>query len=52
MQLVNILKKIKTLVGPIMILVKIEKNNKISGRVKVEPLDIKKRFMHSMLQKK
>ena len=51
-QLVNILKKIKTLVGPIMILVKIEKNNKISGRVKVEPLDIKKRFMHSMLQKK
>ena len=50
-QLVNILKKLKTLVGPIMILVKIEKNNKISGRVKVEPLDIKKRFMHSILQK-
>ena len=50
-QLVNIIKKIKTLVGPIVILVKIEKSNKISGRVKVEPLDIKKRFMRSMLQK-
>ena len=50
-RLVSILKKIKTLVGPIMILVKIEKNNKVSGRVKIEPLDIKKRFMRSMLQK-
>ncbi|NWJ29668.1 sulfopyruvate decarboxylase subunit beta [Marine Group I thaumarchaeote] len=50
-ELLKIIKKIKKVVGPIMILIKIKKNKKICGRVTIEPLDIKNRFMHSTLQK-
>ena len=48
-QLENILKKIRKIVGPIMIHVKIAKTNKIGKRVNIEPIDIKKRFMKSQL---
>jgi len=48
-QLLNIVKKIKNVIGPIMILIKIKKNKKVGKRVKIEPLKIKKRFMQSIL---
>jgi len=44
----EILSKIKTLSGPILILVKIEKSNNVSERVKISPVTIKKRFMNSI----
>jgi len=44
----KIFKKIKKIVGPIMILVRIERSNKISKRVGLEPLKIKNRFMDSL----
>ena len=44
----KILRKIKKLYGPIMIVVKIQKsNNKKSPRINYEPLEIKERFMLS-----
>ena len=49
-QLGSILRKIQTLIGPIIIIIKIEKNNTVSGRVSRKPLDIKKRFMNSILK--
>lgn len=44
----KIFKKIKKIVGPIMILVRIERSNQISKRVGLEPLKIKNRFMDSL----
>ena len=49
-ELINIIKKIKNMSGPIMILIKIEKNQKIGGRITIEPIEIKKRFMISNLK--
>jgi len=44
----QILKKIKKINGPIMILVKVEKNNHVSRRVALKPTRIKVRFMNSL----
>ena len=43
-QFEKILVKIKKLLGPIMIVVKIKNSKEASGRVSLKPLDIKKRF--------
>jgi thiamine pyrophosphate-dependent acetolactate synthase large subunit-like protein len=47
-QLVKILKKIKLVPGPIMVIVKIEKSRVISKRINIEPIKIKNRFMTSL----
>ena len=47
-QLVKILQKIKSIPGPIMIIVKIEKGGVISKRINIEPTKIKNRFMNSL----
>ena len=47
-QLVKILKKIKLVPGPIMVIVKIEKSGVISKRINIEPIKIKNRFMNSL----
>ena len=47
-QLVKILKKIKIVPGPIMVIVKIEKSRVISKRINIEPIKIKNRFMNSL----
>ena len=47
-QLVKILKKIKLVPGPIMVIVKIEKSGVISKRINIEPIKIKNRFMTSL----
>ena len=47
-QLESTIKKIKNLVGPIMILIKINKNKKVGKRVGIKPIKIKKRFMQSI----
>ena len=47
-QLVKILKKIKIVPGPIMVIVKIEKGGVISKRINIEPSKIKNRFMNSL----
>ena len=47
-QLVKILKKIKIVPGPIMLIVKIEKSRVISKRINIEPTKIKNRFMNSL----
>ena len=44
----EIFKKIKKLSGPIIILVKISKSEKISKRISVSPKKIKSRFMKSL----
>jgi len=44
----SLLKKIKKLVGPILILVIIEKGTNVSRRINLEPIEIKNRFMHSL----
>ena len=44
----KILRKIKKLKGPIMIVVKIQQSNReSSGRVNIHPVEIKERFMLS-----
>ena len=48
LQLLNIMKRIEKVIGPIMILIKIKKSKKITGRVTIEPVNIKKRFIHSI----
>ena len=48
LQLSSIMKRIKKMVGPIMILIKIKKSKKITGRVTIEPVNIKKRFIQSI----
>ena len=50
-ELQNIIKKIKKMVGPTMILVKIKKGKTVGGRVTIEPLKIKQRFIHSIQKK-
>ena len=50
-ELIKVIKKIKNISGPIMILIKIEKNQKIGGRITIEPIEIKKRFMISNQKK-
>ena len=47
-ELEKILKKIKKMSGPIMILIKIKKSKNISKRVNVDPIKIKSRFMNSL----
>ena len=47
-QLVKIFQKIKSILGPIMIIVKIEKGGVISKRINMEPTKIKNRFMNSL----
>jgi len=49
-KLLKIIKKVKNMVGPIMILIKIKKNKKIGGRVTINPIDIKNRFIQSNLK--
>jgi len=49
--LLFILQKIKKIHGPIMILVKIKKNNYVSKRVGITPIEIKNRFMVSLKNK-
>jgi len=46
----NILKKIQSISGPILILIKIEKSNRKSSRVTWKPIEIRKRFMNSLKQ--
>ena len=43
-----ILKKIKTVKGPIMILIKVSKNSKVGKRIDIEPLMIRERFTNSL----
>jgi len=48
-QFEQILDKIKNIPGPIMIVIKIKNSNEISGRVLLKPLEIKKRFMKTIV---
>ena len=48
MVMAHTLNKLKNLRGPIMILVKVEASKKISSRVQLSPLEIKRRFMKSI----
>jgi len=43
-----LLKKIKKIVGPILILIIIEKSIRVSRRIDLEPIEIKNRFMSSL----
>ena len=43
-----ILKKIKTVKGPIMILIKVSKKSKVGKRIDIEPLMIRERFTNSL----
>ena len=47
-QLVKVFQKIKTIPGPIMVIVKIEKGEVTSKRINIEPTKIKNRFMNSL----
>lgn len=47
-ELKELLKKLKTISGPILVLVKVKNSAKISKRVKYEPEEIKDRFMNSI----
>ena len=47
-QLVKIFQKIKSISGPIMVIVKIKKGGVISKRINIEPTKIKNRFMISL----
>ena len=47
-QLVKVFQKIKTIPGPIMVIVKIEKGGVTSKRINIEPTKIKNRFMNSL----
>jgi len=47
-KLKHTLNKFKNLRGPVMILVKVEASKKISSRVQLSPLEIKRRFMKSI----
>jgi len=49
-ELITILNKIKNLSGPILVLLKIEKNKYVSKRIEIEPTLIKTRFMNSIRQ--
>ena len=47
-QLVKVFQKIKTIPGPIMVIVKIEKGGVTNKRINIEPTKIKNRFMNSL----
>ena len=47
-KLKDVLTKFKNFCGPIMILVKVESSKKISSRVQLSPIKIKRRFMKSI----
>ena len=47
-QLEKVFQKIKTIPGPIMVIVKIEKGGITSKRINIEPTKIKNRFMNSL----
>ena len=47
-QLENFYKKMKLMIGPIMLLVKIEKSNIVSKRIDITPPQIKNRFIKSL----
>ena len=47
-QLVKVFQKIKTIPGPIMVIVKIEKGGVANKRINIEPTKIKNRFMNSL----
>ena len=47
-ELENILRKIKKIKGPILILIKISKSKTISRRVDIDAIKIKQRFMESL----
>ena len=51
-KLKEILKRIKTMSGPIMIVVKIKKSNYVSRRVELKPKEIRNRFMNYLKNKK
>ena len=51
-KLKNILQKIKQISGPIMLVIKIGKNNEIASRVEIEPIEIRNRFMRYLRQNK
>jgi sulfopyruvate decarboxylase subunit beta len=50
-RLKNIIKKVKTLTGPTMILLKIKSGGKIGDRIEISPIEIKKRFMKKLQEK-
>ena len=47
-EIIKVLKKIKTLSGPIMILIKISHGGKIGNRIEIPPIEIKERFMKNL----
>ena len=47
-EIIKVLKKIKTLSGPIMILIKINHGGKIGNRIEIPPIEIKERFMKNL----
>ena len=47
----NIVRKAKKLTGPIMILIKIKKGGKMDGRMEISPIELKKRFMKTLVEK-
>ncbi len=47
-KLQSILQKIKKLSGPIMIVIKIERSQKVSKRIEIEPINIRNRFISSI----
>tara|TARA_Y100000996_G_scaffold261963_1_gene206140 strand:- start:2836 stop:3399 length:564 start_codon:yes stop_codon:yes gene_type:complete len=49
-KLESILKKIKYVDGPVMLVINIEKNNDIGKRVNIEPIEIRNRFMRYLKQ--
>ena len=49
-EIIKVLKKIKTLSGPIMILIKISHGGKIGNRIEIPPTEIKERFMENLEQ--
>ena len=51
-KLKNTLQKIKQLPGPIMLVIKIGKNNEIATRVEIEPIEIRNRFMRYLSRDK
>ena len=44
----KIIKKVIKLSGPIMILIKIKNGGKISDRMEMSPIELKKRFMKNL----
>jgi len=47
-EIIKVLKKIKAISGPIMILIKINHGGKIGNRIEIPPIEIKQRFMTNL----